>query len=578
MGKGRGVGSDSDRPLFFEDHAGTLGDPRRLQRLLETGMLDGGGADSLDRLARLAATFTGSPVAAVSLVEQVRQVYPGAYGLPVEVDTPREAPLSHSFCKYVVMNDAPVIVNDFHEHPVLKSSPAVQEYGVRAYAGVPVHGPAGEVLGALCIVNDQVVEWSEDQISVLHDLARSVETDLALRLRHRDVELAGARLHQAIDGAAQTGFIAADRGGVITVVNQAAEELLGVSAADLVGTRTLPELPQLLRHAAPAGEAMASEATPLSHLLEHCGPSEWIVENALGARRIVSVRLTVLRDARGKKDGYVLVGNDVTAHHQTQAALQDVIGKQADAVDRLVELDRVRNDFIATASHELRTPVTSILGFTELLTDGAAGDLTADQTRLLDRVDSNGKRLLHLVEDLFNLSALDARGPTALERTIVDASAPGMRAWKAVQPLLRGRHLDTELVIADGLPSVFGDVVQLERAIHHLLTNSVKFTPDGGSITFSIVRDDDDGVVFEVSDTGVGICEDEHAALFDPFFRTREAHSLAAPGAGLGLAVVRGIVEAHEGVIDVTSRRDAGTTVRIRIPVTSVLHGSVLPT
>jgi PAS domain S-box-containing protein len=491
----------------------------------------------------------------------------------VEVDTPRETPLSHSFCKYVVMNDAPVIVNDLRDHPVLKRSPALQEFGVLAYAGVPVHGPDGEVLGAMCLVDVQVVEWSEQQISVLHDMARSVETDLALRLRHRDVEVAGARLHQAIDGAAQTGFIAADRDGVITVVNQAAEKLCGATAAELVGKRTLDQLPQLFRHAAPASLGLEGDTAAPSQVLELRGPSEWIVENDLGARRIVSVRLTVLRDARGRKDGYVLVGNDVTAHHQTQAALQDVIGKQADAVDRLVELDRARNDFIATASHELRTPVTSILGFTELLTDGAAGDLTADQTRLLDRVDRNGKRLLHLVEDLFNLSSLDARGPAVLERTIVDAAAPGMRAWKAVQPLLRGRRLEADLVVAEGLPSVFGDVIQLERAIHHLLTNSVKFTPDGGRITFSIVRDVDD-VVFDVTDTGVGICEDEHAALFDPFFRTREAHSLAAPGAGLGLAVVRGIVEAHEGEVDVTSRRDAGTTVRIRMPVLPALLDS----
>ncbi|MCW2833685.1 MAG: hypothetical protein JWN68_1638 [Nocardioides sp.] len=567
------MAGDSDQPLSFVDTEGRISDPRRLRRLVETGLLDVRKDPSLDRLTRLAASFLGAPVSTVSLVADGHQVYPGAFGLPDEVDTPRHMPLSHSFCQYVVINDAPLIVEDVREHPVLSISPSVQQFGVLAYAGVPLHDPDGVVLGSLCVVQRRVVRWTPEQIATLHDLAASVETDLALRLRNRDVERARARLAQAIDGAAHTGFIAADRDGTVTVVNQAAEAMLGATSAELVGTWKLHHLPKLFRHAVPAVPALPAETDDAADgdvnpgaPLEQIGSGEWIVENDLGSQRILSIRLTMLHDARGENDGYVLVGNDVTAHHQTEAALHDVIGKQADAVDRLLELDRARHDFIATASHELRTPVTSILGFTELLTDGAAGDLTSDQERLLDRVDSNGKRLLHLVEDLLNLSSLEAQGPAALERSVLDATAPGIRAWKSLQPLLRGRRLQADLIVADDLPSVYGDVAQLERAIRHLLSNSVKFTPDGGSITFSIVREDDD-VVFEVADTGVGIREDEHLELFDPFFRTREAQALATPGAGLGLAVVRGIVEAHGAEIDVTSLRDVGTTVRIRMPV-----------
>ena len=560
-GKEEFVTGDSDRPLSFEDHEGRLSDPQRLRRLLETGLLDLGSDPSLDRLTRLAATFTGVPVAAVSLVEECRQVYPGAYGLPEDADSIRQAPLSHSFCKYVVINDAPLVVSDLREHPVLCLSPSIRDFGVIAYAGVPLHGPEGEVLGSLCLLARRVVDWAPEQLSTLQDVAHSVETNLALRLRNRDVEVVSARLHQAIDGAAHTGFIAADRDGTITIVNQAAEDLLGTSAGELVGKRNLDSLPSLFRHAEPTPllQPTASGPAQRSH-------REWTVENESGAQRIVAVRLTVLRDARGEKDGYVLVGNDVTAQHQTQAALHDVIAKQADAVDRLLELDQARHDFIATASHELRTPVTSILGFTELLAEGAAGDLTPAQASLLDRVDRNGQRLLNLVEDLLHLSDLDAPGPAGHVRAMLDATAPGVRAWTSLQPLLRGRHLKADLVVDDDLPSVYGDGDQLERALHHLLTNSVKFTPDGGSIKFSIVRVDDE-VVFEVADTGVGIEEDERAALFDPFFRTRDTHVLATPGAGLGLAVVRGIVDAHGAEIDVTSHRHVGTTVRIRMPV-----------
>lgn len=563
------MGSNSDRPLSFTDDQGRLSDPKRLRRLLDTGLLDTGGDASFDRLARLAATLTGSAVSVVSLVEEDRQVFPGAYGLPAAAIERRSMPLSHSFCHYVVMNDAALIVDDVRQHPVLSESPSLRDFGVMAYAGVPVHGPDGDVLGAFCVVERNVVEWQPEQLAILQDLADSVETELALRLRTRDVELASARLHQAIDGAAHTGFIAADRDGVITVVNRAAEELLGARAEDVVGIHTLSELPKLYRTvelvtpALPCGDSLlALGPAPDAHR----GPDEWMVEDDLGIRRIVSVRVTVLRDRRGKKDGYVLVATDVTAHHQTQAALQDVIEKQTDAVDRLIELDRARYDFIATASHELRTPVTSILGFTELLTEGAAGELSPTQARLIDRVDRNGKRLLDLVEDLLNLSEVDTGGAAALQRVSLDAATPGVRAWRALKPMLKGRQLQADLLIERDLPSVHGDVVQLERAIRHLLANAVKFTPDGGSIQLAIRRQGSD-VVFEITDSGVGIEEDEQAELFDPFFRTREALSLATPGAGLGLAVVRGIVDAHGAEIEVCSRRDVGTTVRIRVPV-----------
>ncbi len=563
---------NSERPLSFADDAGRLSDPQRLRKLLETGLLDTDGDASFDRLARLAATLTGCPVSVVSLVEDERQVFPGAYGLLDEVTASREMPLSHSFCQYVVMNDAALVVGDVREHPVLNASPSVQDFGVMAYAGVPLHGPDGDVLGAFCVVERDAVAWQPEQLAILHDLAASVETELALRLRTREVELAAARLHQAIDGAAHTGFISADRNGLITLVNQAAEELLGAKAEEVVGVHTLSGLPQFYRSVellTPAPPCSEDGVTPDSPSGEQRSPDEWIIEDDLGRRRIVSVRVTVLRDARGAKDGYVMIGTDVTAEHQTQAALQDMIGKQADAVDRLIELDRARHDFIATASHELRTPVTSILGFTELLTEGAAGELSATQARLLDRVDRNGKRLLDLVEDLLNLSEIDAGGPAALEMATMNASAPGVKAWSFLQPLLRGRDLQADLSVAANLPSLYGDVCQLQRAIHHLLANAVKFTPDGGRIQLNIVREDDD-VVFEVTDTGVGIGEDERTELFDPFFRTREAQNLATPGAGLGLAVVRGIVEAHGAGIEVRSRRHVGTTVRIRIPVAPV--------
>ena len=539
-----------DGAFVFDDPAGRLTGRKRLERLRNTGLLQLRQLPGLDSLTRLAAHATDSPVAVVALVESVREVFPSYFGPESPVVESREMPISDSLDQYVVINDAPLVLGDARTHPVLHDHPAVQ-LGLVAYAGYPLHDPEGVVLGALCVVDLVPREWTAQDLLMLGDLASAVETMIALRLSRRQTHVDHERLLHVLNGAANTMILIADADGVVTTMNRTAEELWGQAPSESGDSWTLDEL--------------AATAMPRGPELGQDNAQDWLLRQTDGRHRVISVRLSVLSDTAGEVDGYVIVGDDVSVRREAEQVLRDTVQQQAEAVQRLESLDAARTDFIATASHELRTPVTTILGFTELLADGEVGNLTAPQMNVVSRVNRNSHRLLYLVEDLLSLSRIDA-AEVALVHTEVGVEALAHRVWDGLRTHLVGRTLKATLDIADDAGSVAGDAVQLERALLNLLTNAVKFTPDGGSVALS-VQQGKDAAVFTVTDTGIGIAADEQTAVFEPFFRTQAAQMQAVPGSGVGLAVVRRIVEAHGGQVSLRSAPGKGTEVAITVSV-----------
>lgn len=253
----------------------------------------------------------------------------------------------------------------------------------------------------------------------------------------------------------------------------------------------------------------------------------------------------------------------VNARRESEELLRDTVRKQAEAVEQLEALDAERRTFIATASHELRTPVTTILGYTEVLADGECGELTPVQHDFVSRVVRNGRRLQHLIEDLLTL---EKSGSDRELRTEVDVGELIEQVWGQLQVHLDGRDLATTVEIPSDLPTLSGDQMQLERALLNVLVNAVKFTPDGGAVRLS-VHTGPPGITFTVSDTGLGIAESDQKAVFQPFFRSHAAHSNAIQGSGIGLAVVHRIVESHGGEIALSSTLGEGTTVSFTLPV-----------
>jgi signal transduction histidine kinase len=228
-------------------------------------------------------------------------------------------------------------------------------------------------------------------------------------------------------------------------------------------------------------------------------------------------------------------------------------------------VDQVKSDFLATVSHELRTPLTSIAGYIEILRDQDAGPLTQSQARMLETVDRNTARLRHLIEDVLTLSKIES-GAFKTMMQPVSLAGVVVADVTTLQPTAAAKGLTFTWLDPDHGLVVNGDPGQLDRLVMNLLTNAVKFTPEGGSVGVS-VECEGTMAVLRVTDTGIGIPASEQKELFNRFFRASNAVELSIPGSGLGLAIVRTIVANHHGELEVTSHESKGTTVTVRIPL-----------
>jgi signal transduction histidine kinase/CheY-like chemotaxis protein len=228
-------------------------------------------------------------------------------------------------------------------------------------------------------------------------------------------------------------------------------------------------------------------------------------------------------------------------------------------VSERARLERLKSEFVATASHELRSPLTSIKGFVELLSQGKG--LDARQQEFLDIVLMSTNRLVDLVNDLLDVARVEA-GRVEIHRRPIDLTEPVREVVSLIRPRLDEKAQHLELDCPSELPQALADPARVRQILTNLLTNAHLYTEPGGQIRVAL-RADDHHVVLEVSDDGRGMTEDEIAHAFDRFYRGRddEAH----PGTGLGLAIVRSLVDLHGGDITLHSAPDQGTTFTVRL-------------
>ena len=228
---------------------------------------------------------------------------------------------------------------------------------------------------------------------------------------------------------------------------------------------------------------------------------------------------------------------------------------------QLVELDRLKDEFVSSVTHELRTPLTSISGYVELLLEE---ERDADRRDYLQIVDRNANRLLGLVSDLL-FSARLQDGRLDLERREVDLRQVVLHAVESARPRADSARVAVEVDAAD-VPPIAGEPVRLAQLLDNLISNAIKFTPAGGRVSVRL------GVAaalacIEVSDTGIGIPEGERERLFERFFRTQNALERQIQGTGLGLYISKAIVEAHGGRIGVRSSEGGGTSFLVELPL-----------
>ncbi len=267
-----------------------------------------------------------------------------------------------------------------------------------------------------------------------------------------------------------------------------------------------------------------------------------------------------------------MLGHLVTAQEELRrlnSSLDLNVDELAQANMRLFELNRLKSDFLATMSHELRTPLNSIIGFSDVL--GSIKSLDDKQRRYVQNIQKSGKMLLDMINDILDLAKIesgkmDVRPSEFRVEQVISAQCDMAR------PLAERKNLDLDCDVESSLPELFQDQGKVQQVLNNLLSNAIKFTPDGGRIVVSARRSPGDELLLTVTDTGVGISEEDQTQIFEKF---RQGHTVMPggdamtreySGTGLGLSIVKELCKLLGGDVSVESELGKGSTFTVRLP------------
>ncbi len=256
------------------------------------------------------------------------------------------------------------------------------------------------------------------------------------------------------------------------------------------------------------------------------------------------------------------------ANRFLEKRVQERTAELQEALHKLSELNQIKANFVANVSHELRTPLTHIKGYIELLATESLGPLTAEQRNALQVSQRAAARLESLIDNLIVFS-LAARGEMSLKLGPVNLNKVAGEVISYSRSKAADRNIALNVDIPPDLPPVQADEQKISWVILQLLDNAIKFTPSGGQVTLSIYPETSELVIVSVADTGIGIPENRRDEIFEPFHQLDGSSTRRYSGTGLGLALVREILDAHGSLIEFDSVEGQGTTFRFPLLVVS---------
>jgi signal transduction histidine kinase len=416
------------------------------------------------------------------------------------------------------------------------------------------------------VIINELARQSRAQLSSIHSLANEKEKMLqrtfeyASQLEESEAKYRAAdRLFRGVWAAVtEQSVIGTDITGLIDAWNPGATKMFGITWREAEGKRYIfdfhaqGELDSRARELNyPPGETVLNpgfSALVESARLGNAESRDWTYVRDDGTAFPVSLSVTKRMDEGGQTAGYLFVAADVTQER---------------------EVSRLKDEFVGLISHELRTPLSSILGYLELMKDDDEHPLSDEQMQYLGVAERNAHRLLRLVGDLLFTAQVES-GKFPLDSRMVELESIVRAAVESARPGAAAGGITLVEQLPERSPVTHGDPVRLGQACDNLISNALKFTPRGGTVTVTLSETEKDAVI-TVSDTGMGIAESELDQLFSRFFRASTATRNAVPGVGLGLTITKAIVTAHHGEMDVQSEEGVGTQFSMTLPLASVL-------
>ncbi|MCU0651141.1 MAG: cell wall metabolism sensor histidine kinase WalK [Candidatus Omnitrophica bacterium] len=360
-----------------------------------------------------------------------------------------------------------------------------------------------------------------------------------------NLEKKNKRIHdekQRIDNIVHNmaeGMVVVDSQGKIVLVNQTAQAMLGITKDD-VG-KYLKDVVKDEHLLTVTKSISADTESVVEKDIE-------FVSNNESTKRVLRTSSAVVEDPNGNTVGMVTTLNDIT---------------------RQKEVERLKGEFLANVSHELRTPLVAIEKSVSMMLDQSAGQVSDTQKQFLTIAERNLKRLTLLINDLLDLSKLEAQ-KMKISPALVNPSQVIDEAVNSLDSWAKTKSVSIEKVIADGLPLISIDPNRIIQVLINLIGNAIKFTPSAGKITVSCTQSIEQGIVtIRVQDTGVGIPQEDLSKIFDKFYQTRERPSSDICGTGIGLTIVKEIVELHGGKVWAESEHGKGAAFIFTLPLSA---------
>ncbi len=498
----------------------------QVNRTLLAGM---GLDDLLDAIVNAAQVRFGLPYVAVLWVDEAAGEFfarASAGPLTVSTTTRRVLKLTEGLSARVYRTSQPYLARDVRSEP--EFVPAT-DGPVLSSLLVPMT-VAGKVIGIMVFDSLALDGFSEADVAALTTLADQV-TIAAENARLYAEAQRERRRSTAILRSTRDVVMLIDPDGSVQLMNPAAERVLGVSAADGIGQ----PIEQILRepNLRDAYRWMSDRAPD-----DESPPREVMFSN--GSTLLAA--LTSAKDESGTFFGRVLVMQDITY---------------------LKRLDQFKTQMVQMASHDLRNPLSVAMGYLELLTEDSQ-PLTPMRQQLLGGLEHALKSIQNLVTDLLDMEKIESGADRRRESIAIDQLIG--RVVADFREQAQAKHQSLELSITPATPTVIGDPVRLKQAVSNLVGNAIKYTPDDGHIWVRLTCHDRQHVVLEVQDTGYGIPKSAMPKLFQRFFRAKARGTEMIEGTGLGLSLVKAVIEQHGGSISAESEEGQGSTFHVELP------------
>lgn len=277
------------------------------------------------------------------------------------------------------------------------------------------------------------------------------------------------------------------------------------------------------------------------------------------------------RKAKEKETNRYLKYLENSIHDYTRR-LRESLEKSKETALRLEDASRMKSHFLSAMSHEFRTPLNAIIGFNDLLFSQFYGNLNKKQLEYVRQIGDNGKQILSLINDLLDISMIDAGG-MFLERKRINPVSMVNEVCMMMRGRFKGKNISLNIHTAISITAIYADIRKCKQIMYNLLSNALKYTPEYGSVDVIISEEGESSIRIEVRDTGIGIEDDEKDKIFSAFYQSNSTKDKDSNGAGIGLALTRRLVELHGGMIGVESKVGNGSIFWFTLPENEcILH------